>query len=139
MCLCNQVFRQPWPGMMRTVYGNHERFETTYFKKFPGYYTTGDGEYGILFCCCVCDCVSVNVLFIPASVVSYVDHLALSLLTEQHYDFSRRLRLKRLVIGAAEGIAWVYYPQFHLHFICDLHSGTAVDVALFSTVGTVIA
>lgn len=29
---------------MRTVYGNHERFETTYFKKFPGYYCTGDGK-----------------------------------------------------------------------------------------------
>lgn len=29
---------------MRTVYGNHERFEATYFKKFPGYYVTGDGE-----------------------------------------------------------------------------------------------
>ena len=43
-CVCDQVFKQPWPGMMRTVYGNHERFETTYFKKFPGYYTTGDGE-----------------------------------------------------------------------------------------------
>nr|CAD7256722.1 unnamed protein product [Timema shepardi] len=37
------VFRRPWPGMMRTLYGNHERFETTYFKKFPGYYCTGDG------------------------------------------------------------------------------------------------
>ncbi|BFZ16433.1 hypothetical protein BsWGS_19472 [Bradybaena similaris] len=37
------VFKQPWPGIMRTVFGNHERFETTYFKKFPGYYTTGDG------------------------------------------------------------------------------------------------
>ncbi|ELU18819.1 hypothetical protein CAPTEDRAFT_133043 [Capitella teleta] len=37
------VFNQPWPGIMRTVYGNHERFETTYFKKFPGYYCTGDG------------------------------------------------------------------------------------------------
>uniref|UniRef100_A0A8C1VP07 Acetyl-coenzyme A synthetase n=1 Tax=Cyprinus carpio TaxID=7962 RepID=A0A8C1VP07_CYPCA len=37
------VFKQPWPGVMRTVYGNHERFETTYFKKFPGYYVTGDG------------------------------------------------------------------------------------------------
>lgn len=30
---------------MRTVYGNHERYETTYFKKFPGYYCTGDGKY----------------------------------------------------------------------------------------------
>ncbi|XP_005099293.1 acetyl-coenzyme A synthetase, cytoplasmic [Aplysia californica] len=37
------VFKQPWPGIMRTVFGNHERFETTYFKKFPGYYCTGDG------------------------------------------------------------------------------------------------
>ncbi|XP_035772314.1 acetyl-coenzyme A synthetase, cytoplasmic-like [Neolamprologus brichardi] len=37
------VFKQPWPGVMRTVYGNHERFESTYFKKFPGYYVTGDG------------------------------------------------------------------------------------------------
>ncbi|KAG8517800.1 Acetyl-coenzyme A synthetase, cytoplasmic, partial [Galemys pyrenaicus] len=37
------VFKQPWPGIMRTVYRNHERFETTYFEKFPGYYVTGDG------------------------------------------------------------------------------------------------
>ncbi|XP_057680692.1 acetyl-coenzyme A synthetase, cytoplasmic isoform X3 [Corythoichthys intestinalis] len=37
------VFKQPWPGVMRTVYGNHGRFESTYFKKFPGYYVTGDG------------------------------------------------------------------------------------------------
>ncbi|XP_041112478.1 acetyl-coenzyme A synthetase, cytoplasmic-like isoform X1 [Polyodon spathula] len=37
------VFKQPWPGVMRTVYGNHQRFETIYFKKFPGYYVTGDG------------------------------------------------------------------------------------------------
>ncbi|MGH0140357.1 UNVERIFIED_CONTAM: hypothetical protein FKN15_048107 [Acipenser sinensis] len=40
------VFKQPWPGVMRTVYGNHQRFETTYFKKFPGYYVTGDGKNG---------------------------------------------------------------------------------------------
>ncbi|KAL7860167.1 hypothetical protein SRHO_G00153140 [Serrasalmus rhombeus] len=37
------VFKQPWPGVMRTVFGNHQRFETTYFKKFPGFYVTGDG------------------------------------------------------------------------------------------------
>ncbi|CAB1427300.1 unnamed protein product [Pleuronectes platessa] len=37
------VFKQPWPGVMRTVFGNHQRFETVYFKKFPGYYVTGDG------------------------------------------------------------------------------------------------
>uniref|UniRef100_A0A8C9SRX5 Acetyl-coenzyme A synthetase, cytoplasmic n=1 Tax=Scleropages formosus TaxID=113540 RepID=A0A8C9SRX5_SCLFO len=39
------VFRQPWPGIMRTVYGNQERFENTYFKKFPGFYVTGDGKF----------------------------------------------------------------------------------------------
>uniref|UniRef100_I3KQ59 Acetyl-coenzyme A synthetase n=1 Tax=Oreochromis niloticus TaxID=8128 RepID=I3KQ59_ORENI len=37
------VFRRPWPGIMRTVFRNHERFENTYFKKFPGFYVTGDG------------------------------------------------------------------------------------------------
>lgn len=37
------VFKKPWPSIMRTVYGNHERFEDTYFKKFPGYFVTGDG------------------------------------------------------------------------------------------------
>lgn len=35
---------------MRTVYGNHQRFETTYFKKFPGYYVTGDGEGPARWC-----------------------------------------------------------------------------------------
>ncbi|GFY47417.1 acetyl-coenzyme A synthetase, cytoplasmic [Trichonephila inaurata madagascariensis] len=37
------VFDRPWPGMMRNVFGSQERYETTYFKKFPGYYCTGDG------------------------------------------------------------------------------------------------
>lgn len=37
------VFSQPWPSMMRTVYNDHPRFESTYFSKFPGYYCTGDG------------------------------------------------------------------------------------------------
>ena len=32
-----------WPGVMRTVYGDHERFLDTYFRRFPGYYMTGDG------------------------------------------------------------------------------------------------
>jgi acetyl-CoA synthetase len=32
-----------WPGMMRTVYGDHARFEQTYFSAFPGHYFTGDG------------------------------------------------------------------------------------------------
>lgn len=40
----HQVFKQPWPGIMRTLYGNHQQYETTYFKKFPGYYVTGDGK-----------------------------------------------------------------------------------------------
>ena len=42
-----QVLKQPWPGMLRTVYGNHARFESVYFKKFPGYYYTGDGTITI--------------------------------------------------------------------------------------------
>ena len=39
----NLVIDGSWPGQMRTVYGDHERFYDTYFKEFPGYYTTGDG------------------------------------------------------------------------------------------------
>ena len=35
--------RQPWPGIMRTVYGHHEKFRDAYFSRFPGFYTTGDG------------------------------------------------------------------------------------------------
>jgi acetyl-CoA synthetase len=34
---------RPWPGMMRTVFGDHERFVQTYFSTFPGKYFTGDG------------------------------------------------------------------------------------------------
>lgn len=37
------VINKPWPGIMRTVYGAHERFKETYFSKFPGRYFTGDG------------------------------------------------------------------------------------------------
>ncbi len=33
----------PWPGQMRTVYGDHKRFEKTYFDQYLGYYFTGDG------------------------------------------------------------------------------------------------
>jgi acetyl-CoA synthetase len=33
----------PWPGMMRTVFGDHARFIQTYFATFPGLYFTGDG------------------------------------------------------------------------------------------------
>ena len=37
------VIKKPWPGIMRTVYGQHERFKETYFVQFPGMYFTGDG------------------------------------------------------------------------------------------------
>ncbi len=37
------VIKRPWPGIMRTVYGHHERFQETYFSRFPGFYFTGDG------------------------------------------------------------------------------------------------
>ncbi len=35
--------KRPWPGQMRTVYGDHDRFVETYFKMFPGKYFSGDG------------------------------------------------------------------------------------------------
>jgi len=37
------AIKAAWPGMMRTLYGDHERFKQTYFAMFPGYYFTGDG------------------------------------------------------------------------------------------------
>ena len=37
------VMTDSWPGQMRTVYGDHQRFVETYFSTFPGYYFTGDG------------------------------------------------------------------------------------------------
>lgn len=56
--------QQAWPGIARTIDGDHERFESTYFERFPGYYFTGDGKYyalktivsklSIIFCLFVC-------------------------------------------------------------------------------------
>jgi len=37
------VIKRPWPGLMRGVYGEPERFKETYFVQFPGVYTSGDG------------------------------------------------------------------------------------------------
>jgi acetyl-CoA synthetase len=39
----NLVLLDSWPGQMRTVYGDHERFFQTYFTTYPGMYFTGDG------------------------------------------------------------------------------------------------
>jgi acetyl-CoA synthetase len=39
----NLVIADSWPGQMRTVYGDHQRFVDTYFKTYPGKYFTGDG------------------------------------------------------------------------------------------------
>jgi acetyl-CoA synthetase len=39
----NLVILDSWPGQMRTVYGDHDRFEQTYFSTFKGMYFTGDG------------------------------------------------------------------------------------------------
>jgi acetyl-CoA synthetase len=39
----NLVLAESWPGQMRTVYGDHQRFVDTYFKTYPGKYFTGDG------------------------------------------------------------------------------------------------
>ena len=43
-CSGHLVFKSPWPAILRTVDGNHARYEITYFNKFPGYYYSGDGE-----------------------------------------------------------------------------------------------
>ena len=42
-CSGNLVLTRSWPGQMRTVYGDHQRFVDTYFKTYPGKYFTGDG------------------------------------------------------------------------------------------------
>ncbi|MFK7794490.1 MAG: acetate--CoA ligase [Gammaproteobacteria bacterium] len=42
-CQGNLAMKFPWPGQMRSVYGDHKRFIDTYFSQFPGYYFSGDG------------------------------------------------------------------------------------------------
>ena len=42
-CSGSLVITCPWPGIMRSVYGDHQRFIDTYFKTYPGMYFTGDG------------------------------------------------------------------------------------------------
>jgi acetyl-CoA synthetase len=37
------AMKASWPGQMRSIYGDHDRFVETYFSQFPGYYFTGDG------------------------------------------------------------------------------------------------
>ena len=39
----NLIIKRSWPGQMRTIYGDHERFIETYFQMYPGNYFTGDG------------------------------------------------------------------------------------------------
>ena len=39
----NLAMQRPWPGMMRTIYGDKKRFFDTYFARFPGKYFSGDG------------------------------------------------------------------------------------------------
>ena len=39
----NLCIDRPWPGILRTVYGDHARFRETYFSQYPGMYFTGDG------------------------------------------------------------------------------------------------
>ena len=42
-CQGNLVMKFPWPGQMRSVYGDHKRFIETYFSQYPGMYFSGDG------------------------------------------------------------------------------------------------
>jgi acetyl-CoA synthetase len=37
------AMKAAWPGMMRTLYGDHDRFKQAYFSMYPGYYFSGDG------------------------------------------------------------------------------------------------
>jgi len=39
----NLALRRPWPAMARTLWGDHQRFKETYFRRYPGLYFTGDG------------------------------------------------------------------------------------------------
>lgn len=39
----NLCIKYPWPGMARTIWGNHDRYVETYFSQYPGMYFTGDG------------------------------------------------------------------------------------------------
>ena len=39
----NLIIKRSWPGQMRTIFGDHDRFIETYFKTYPGSYFTGDG------------------------------------------------------------------------------------------------
>ncbi len=39
----NLCIKRPWPGMARTIFGDHERYKQTYFSTYPGKYFTGDG------------------------------------------------------------------------------------------------
>ncbi len=41
----NLCIKHPWPSILRTTYGDHERCRTNYFASYPGYYFTGDGCY----------------------------------------------------------------------------------------------
>lgn len=42
-CKGDLAIKHPWPGQMRTVYGDHQRFIDTYFSQYPGKYFSGDG------------------------------------------------------------------------------------------------
>lgn len=42
-CKGSLAIKHPWPGQMRTVYGDHQRFIDTYFSQYPGTYCSGDG------------------------------------------------------------------------------------------------
>lgn len=41
----NLIINQPWPGLMQTIYNDHNKFIDSYFKPIPGRYLTGDGAY----------------------------------------------------------------------------------------------
>ena len=44
-CEGTLLIAQSWPGQIRTIYGDHQRFIDTYFSAYPGYYFSGDGAF----------------------------------------------------------------------------------------------
>lgn len=85
-----KVMKQPWPGMARTIYGDHERFERVYFSKFNGYYTTGDGEFliSVNFYCCQSKIKQADKIILHYFDLTFIDFTIVLIITPQFTKFS---------------------------------------------------
>ena len=67
--------RRPWPGMARSIYGDHERFLDTYYRPYPGTYNYWVGVWGgrgWIRCVHTCVCVCVHALFVVDLLLHYI-------------------------------------------------------------------